>query len=734
MADTASLVARVKTDGAEQAAKQLDGFARSAEKADKASDNLGQSAQKAQPKLKGFGTGAQQVGYQVQDLVVQLQSGTSAFVALGQQGSQLAGAFGPGGAVIGAIIALSAAAGGTLYKAFSDAGSSSEDLEAAGQRLSGTLQKTSDGTYEAADALIEFIKQGATAAQVTARIEDASRSLDAQLKETTKSIIDNGNALKNTGFLSSLAASQLSQVGRGAEGAELALSATAEKLGLNTKQFKELTAAQQAYDKSATPENLKRLADTSDRLLTATGRQNKALVEYNSNLQRLSADADDLKRKQEANAKAREDAVARDKKNNEGYVASIVARNGTEREQLQKSVDLKRQEVKDRKGLDEGQRKEALAALDTYQAQELAKIDAQEKAKADRISSASERRAEAQARRDANALAAQQKQGDAFLDLIQRSSTDRLKVIEATEKQRLEKAKELNDQGAITQQEYEQARTQIMLDADTARQEELDKREKERRSKQNSADSYIEQLRAQNEGELAEIDRQNDAKLRKLEEFHAAGRLSEEQYQQGLRDIAEATDKARLDSYSSTLGDTTSALKTALGEGNALYKTAAITQTLIETYKGATAAYASLATIPIVGPGLGAAAAAAVTAAGLANVSRIRAAREQGGYLAAGQASVVGERNRPEVIVPAGASRVRTMQQLEQMSRDSGSSAPTSVQIVNQTTGRVDSATTEMTDENRLRVIIRETVSSDLQDSNSTISKTRRGTRGQPGH
>lgn len=115
MADTASLIVRVKTEGAEQSARQLDSFAQSSTKADTAATKAGASAEKANPKLRMFGTGAQQVGYQVQDLVVQIQSGTSAFVAIGQQGSQLAGAFGPGGAVIGAVIALSAAVG-ALYK------------------------------------------------------------------------------------------------------------------------------------------------------------------------------------------------------------------------------------------------------------------------------------------------------------------------------------------------------------------------------------------------------------------------------------------------------------------------------------------------------------------------------------------------------------------------------------------------------------------------------------------
>lgn len=329
----------------------------------------------------------------------------------------------------------------------------------------------------------------------------------------------------------------------------------------------------------------------------------------------------------------------------------------------------------------------------------------------------------------------QRRQAEAFMDTVRRQNQDELKAIDEQEKQKLEKLNTFRQQEAISQKEYEDTKTQIILDAETQRQEELKKRKEAVDKEEFAADSYLEQLRAQNEGELAEIDRQQAEKLKKLEDFHAKGRLSEEEYQQGLKDIAETTDRQRLDSYIGTLGDTTSALRTALGEGNALYKAAAITQTIIETYKGATAAYASLSTIPIVGPALGVAAAAAVTAAGLANVARIRSAREQGGYLAAGQASTIAERGKPEVIMPAGASRVRTAEQMRQIMGETGGkgSAGDSVVIVNQTTGRIDQAQTERDDEGRLRVMIREIVSGDLQDSNSQISKSRKATRGQPG-
>lgn len=329
----------------------------------------------------------------------------------------------------------------------------------------------------------------------------------------------------------------------------------------------------------------------------------------------------------------------------------------------------------------------------------------------------------------------QKKQAKDFLDTLDRQNSDELKAIDAQEQQKLEKLQSFRDNETITQQQYEDAKTQIALDADAKRNELLQKQTEDRAKQQNSADSFIEQLRAQNEGELAEIDRQNEIKLQKLQDFYDKGLVAEEDYQKAKQDIQEQTDKERLDSYVKTLGDTTSNLKTALGEGSALYKAAAITETVINTYKAATGAYSALAPIPIVGPALGAVAAGAAVAAGLANVARIRAAREQGGNLAAGQISTIAERGKPEVIMPAGASRVRTAEQMRQIMGESGgkNSGVPQISIINQTSGRIDSVQQEQDDEGRIRLLIRETVSSDFQDSNSNISKSRRSSRGQPG-
>ena len=168
-------------------------------------------------------------------------------------------------------------------------------------------------------------------------------------------------------------------------------------------------------------------------------------------------------------------------------------------------------------------------------------------------------------------------------------------------------------------------------------------------------------------------------------------------------------------------------IASASKEGTALYKAAAITQSIISTYTAATKALAEGG--PILGPIL----AATTVALGMANVAKIRSAREQGGNLSVGQVSTIAERNKPEVIMPASASRVRTAEQMRQiMGENGGKSSPTSINIVNQTTGRIDSVQQQQDDEGRITLLIREVVSGDLQDSNSKISQSRRVTRNQP--
>ena len=83
------------------------------------------------------------------------------------------------------------------------------------------------------------------------------------------------------------------------------------------------------------------------------------------------------------------------------------------------------------------------------------------------------------------------------------------------------------------------------------------------------------------------------------------------------------------------IGDAISGVGALFGEESKqafkIQKGVSIAQTTISTIEGAIAAYKSLAGIPVVGPGLGAAAAAGVTASGLAAVRQIQSQTFNGG-------------------------------------------------------------------------------------------------------
>ncbi len=339
------------------------------------------------------------------------------------------------------------------------------------------------------------------------------------------------------------------------------------------------------------------------------------------------------------------------------------------------------------------------------------------------------------AKKSVDAFERQKKAAEDFYYQSIHLNDDVFQKIQANQEEQLTKLQEFYSNRLLSDQQYETAKTQIMLEADTARQAELDKRERERLEKQFSADAYVAQMQALAEGEFAELDRQYEVKLQKLNDFHAQGLIAEETYQQTLNAMNDTYALDRAKATGTAFGNMASNIGSALGEASTAYKAFAIAQATIATYTSAIEAYKSTAAIPVVGPFLAPVAAAAAVAAGLANIGKIRSAREQGGSLAAGQMSTIAERGKPEVIMPASASRVRTAEQMRQIMGESGAkSGGDNVTIVNNTTGKIDSATTERDDEGRLRIIISETVSSALQDSNSAISKSRRATRGQPGY
>lgn len=79
--------------------------------------------------------GMGQMGHQVQDIAVMLQSGQNPFIIIGQQGSQIASLFGPQGAVVGAFLAVGAAIATSMLPSLFKTSQAMKDANEQSKRL-----------------------------------------------------------------------------------------------------------------------------------------------------------------------------------------------------------------------------------------------------------------------------------------------------------------------------------------------------------------------------------------------------------------------------------------------------------------------------------------------------------------------------------------------------------------------------------------------------------------------
>ncbi|WP_282026861.1 glycoside hydrolase family protein [Limimaricola cinnabarinus] len=107
----------------------------------------------------------QQLGYQVGDFAVQVQGGTSAAVAFTQQGSQMLGAIGPMGAIMGAALAVGVPLGAALIGAGDGA------------------EKAGDGVDEFTSALDEYMQYSDLAQASTADLRAEFGDFADEMKE-----------------------------------------------------------------------------------------------------------------------------------------------------------------------------------------------------------------------------------------------------------------------------------------------------------------------------------------------------------------------------------------------------------------------------------------------------------------------------------------------------------------------------------------------------------------------
>ncbi|UYA99084.1 hypothetical protein IVIADoCa11_15 [Xanthomonas phage vB_Xar_IVIA-DoCa11] len=136
--------------------------------------------------------------------------------------------------------------------------------------------------------------------------------------------------------------------------------------------------------------------------------------------------------------------------------------------------------------------------------------------------------------------------------------------------------------------------------------------------------------------------------------------ISDQEYAAASMQLELQRQNLYLNSASSFFGNLAALQQSGNKKMAAVGKAAAIAQAMINTYQSATSAYSAMASIPYVGPALGAAAAAAAIAAGLANVQQIRSQNtgfQMGGYTGSmGVSEVAGVVHGQEFVMNASAT------------------------------------------------------------------------------
>lgn len=214
----------------------------------------------------------------------------------------------------------------------------------------------------------------------------------------------------------------------------------------------------------------------------------------------------------------------------------------------------------------------------------------------------------------------------------------------STDKKKIDKVQKIQDQIYASAQKHNMALFALDQELTENKRKELDKERqiqkhyRDLQARELAATSSESEITSTFTQELLAMDNKHAEEIQRLKDHKADMAVIEDTYriQELEKDKLQADQRIRLnkmilDATSQVLGDTASAfedLYNATGKKHKeyfyIYKSAAIAQAIIDTYKGATSAYSAMAGIPYVGPALGVAAATAAIAAGIARVATIR--------------------------------------------------------------------------------------------------------------
>ncbi|HDW2115081.1 TPA: tail protein (tape measure) [Enterobacter hormaechei subsp. xiangfangensis] len=270
---------------------------------------------------KGWKSSMQQAGYQVQDFIVQVQGGQSALVAFAQQGSQLAGAFGPGGAVFGSIIALGSVLAGVLITSLNGGKNAMDALKDAAEAMDKVINISINGVAALSDKYAYLAKTNAEVAtlmrnQALLEYNEAINKIPKAISDASSSLLSFGDKALSAfsggyasvdGFNDRLATLEITtdnyaEAVKQAYGAGQAFQATAnsigntvgavaDKFGITEQKAFELSKQLSDIAKNPSPEALQRLAIELQNTQSSTEKGQTALTAFVGKLVELSREA-----------------------------------------------------------------------------------------------------------------------------------------------------------------------------------------------------------------------------------------------------------------------------------------------------------------------------------------------------------------------------------------------------------------------------------------------------------
>ncbi|EOW2373248.1 phage tail length tape measure family protein [Cronobacter sakazakii] len=259
-----------------------------------------------------------QLGYQIQDVAVQLQMGQNAMMVFAQQGSQIASIFGPGGAIAGAIIAITGAIAGALLPSLFNSKDATKELETAQKALGETVIKTDDGVLALSEKIQKLaeVSRDAANSQIAVAVTDAEKAITSANEAVNKQISNLGtwrDTIEAAGSqLTTLekkgidVSSALKEAGGTYEGNIAGLNilnnATnnlSENFGITKTQALGLVKVFRDFQSTPTPQTMQAVATALSVLSEQTGYANPKLNDLTNNVNKFSLTANDAASKSE---------------------------------------------------------------------------------------------------------------------------------------------------------------------------------------------------------------------------------------------------------------------------------------------------------------------------------------------------------------------------------------------------------------------------------------------------